>query len=189
MSFFPATTAVQPPSETELQSAARTLVAARQWGFQNDAQGRRLINALMEMARLRHQQGDSGRAQSLIREARERFVELQEPAPDLGWKVCFSAGMFHQAHGRDVQALENFQQALSYAPDGRVRAEEVNECHRSLAGCSERLGDPLHAAEYAGMTTSPTARPGPQIFHLADGRGQQREWQVTCHLPSEMLPA
>ncbi len=189
MSLFTITAESLPPSEAELQTAARTLVAARQWGFQNDAQGRRLINALLQMAQLRHRQGDSGRTLSLIREARERFFELQEPAPDLGWKVCLSAGLFHQAHGRDAQALENFRQALSHAPSGRVGLAELNECHRSLAGCCERLGDRLHAAEYAGMAAPAAARPGPQTFLLADGRGEQSEWQVTCHEPSEMLPA
>jgi tetratricopeptide (TPR) repeat protein len=195
--ILPPVKTLPPPTELETQTATSALLSARAWGLRNDAQGKKLIDALLGMSEIRHRQGDAPRATSLLNEAMHRFQEFIQVDSEVGQKLYRALGKFSEAQGRPAEALEHYQVALQHAAKLPPRLSDTTGLHETVANCCQRLGDFVHAEEYrrlAGPPSDPTPAPRvsaeipailpatPEEFLLLPNRqGHTQRWSVTHH--------
>ncbi len=163
------------PTDLEIQSALGALLTARNGGARNDHQGGLLIHALLQMAKLRHRQGNLLRAASLVNEAKERLGLFNRPAPVLGRQIYQTLAELQRSQGHDVEAFDSLERALSFASQASLAPADMTSLYAGLAQCSERLGDTVHAAEYAWLAGLGESTPE------FDRNGSNVDWQVTQH--------
>jgi tetratricopeptide (TPR) repeat protein len=190
------------PTETELTEANQALTSARQWGISDDAQGRRLIEALLRVSALRLRQREVGRAISLLKEAKNRFAEFTKPDAPTGVALAMALGDCCATQEDLPAALEQYHTALQAAaglssPEKRIRLPRI---YQTIAECCDELGDYIHAAEYRDLAeglgqksavSSRVAAPGissTRTAALIDGMveqknraGQSCQWLVVDH--------
>ena len=185
-----------PPSELEVQTATSALLSARAWGLRNDAQGKKLIDALLGMSEIRHRQGDTPRATSLLNEAMHRFQEFIQEDSEVGQKLYRALGNFSEAQGRPAEALEHYQVALQHATKLPPRLSDATGLYETVANCCQRLGDFVHAEEYRSLAGPQSNEPAPltrivtapaiivateESLIMPNRQGHTQRWSVTHH--------
>ena len=135
--------------ESQINTVIRSVEEARRQAHRDLAKRSQLIAKLHELAKLRIQQGEFSRAESLYREALECTKDRRKIDPGEVFNIHRLLGEFYDAWGKPAEAMDYYAKALEYGEDAQLQQSiGMAELKARLGSICRASGNTEHAVEY-----------------------------------------